>query len=296
MSGMRHGVVLLPEHPWTRARENWARAEELGFDHAWTYDHVAWRSLRDKPWYGTVATLTAAATATSRIRLGPLVASPALRHPVTLARELLALDDISGGRLVCGLGAGGGGHDETAVGAPELTPAARADRFEEFVELTDLLLRGQAADVAGSHLTAAVAPLAPGCVQRPRVPFAIAATGPRGMRLAARYAETWVTAGTPGWGEPVRFDAAVPLLRAHVDAMAKACAAVGRDPATVRRMVVTGAMILGVTDSVAAHADACGAFAELGFTDVVVHWPRSDFPYRGDPAVFEDIARSANGR
>jgi alkanesulfonate monooxygenase SsuD/methylene tetrahydromethanopterin reductase-like flavin-dependent oxidoreductase (luciferase family) len=296
MIGMRHGVVLLPEHPWARARDLWARAEELGFDHAWTYDHVAWRALRDKPWYGTVATLTAAAATTSRITLGPLVASPALRHPAPLARELMALDDISGGRLICGLGAGGGGHDEVASGGPGLSPAARADRFEEFVELTDLLLRQRPVDFAGSHFTSVAAPLVPGCVQRPRVPFAIAATGPRGMRLAARYAETWVTAGTPGWGEPMRFDEAIPLLREHVDAMAKACAGSGRDPATLRRMVVTGAMILGVTDSVAAHQDACGMFADLGFTDVVVHWPRDDFPYKGDMAVFEDIARSANGR
>ena len=52
--GIRLGVVILPEFPWSTAQSVWRRAEELGFDHAWTYDHLAWRSLRDAPWFGTV--------------------------------------------------------------------------------------------------------------------------------------------------------------------------------------------------------------------------------------------------
>src|SRR5207244_4600433 len=106
---MRIGVLILPELPWSTAQSLWRRAEELGFDHAWTYDHLAWRSLRDEPWFGAVPTLTAAATATTRIRIGPLVASANFRHPVSFAKELLTLDDISGGRLTVGLGAGGEG-------------------------------------------------------------------------------------------------------------------------------------------------------------------------------------------
>src|SRR5262249_28791662 len=99
---MRLGVVILPDLRWAVARDVWRRAEALGFDHAWTYDHLAWRSLRDGPWFGAVPTLTAAATVTTRLRLGPLVASPNFRHPVAFARELVALDDVSGGRLTLG--------------------------------------------------------------------------------------------------------------------------------------------------------------------------------------------------
>jgi len=62
-----------------------------------TYDHLAWRTLRDAPWFGAVPTLAVAATVTSRIRLGPLVASPNFRHPDSFARELITLDDVSGG-------------------------------------------------------------------------------------------------------------------------------------------------------------------------------------------------------
>jgi len=95
---MRVGVVILPEYPWAEAAHRWQAVEELGFDHAWTYDHLAWRSLADGPWYGTVPTLAAAATVTSRIGLGTWVLSPNFRHPVPWAREVMALDDLSGGR------------------------------------------------------------------------------------------------------------------------------------------------------------------------------------------------------
>src|SRR5439155_196393 len=95
----------------------------------WTYDHLAWRALRDSPWFGAVPTLAAVATATTRIRLGPLVASPTFRHPVPFARELVALDDVSGGRLTLGIGAGAtSGWDTTMLGGPAWSPGERTER------------------------------------------------------------------------------------------------------------------------------------------------------------------------
>src|SRR5512145_2001053 len=138
---MRIGVLILPEFPWSTARNLWHHAEELGFDHAWTYDHLAWRSLRDSPWFAAIPTLTAAATATERIRLGTLVASPNFRHPVPFAKELITLDDISGGRFTAGLGAGGDGFDAQALGQEPWPRRERTERFEEFVALLDRLLR-----------------------------------------------------------------------------------------------------------------------------------------------------------
>ena len=86
---MRRGIVILPEKRWALARERWRRAEELGFHHAWTYDHLMWRWLRDEPWFGYLPTLTAAAAVTSRIRLGTLVATPAYRHPAPFAKAIV---------------------------------------------------------------------------------------------------------------------------------------------------------------------------------------------------------------
>ncbi|WJY54831.1 LLM class flavin-dependent oxidoreductase [Streptomyces chengbuensis] len=76
-------TVILPVHRWNEGgRARWQRAEELGFHAAYTYDHLAWRSFRDDPWYGGVPTLTAAAAATDRLRLGTLVTSVKPRSPI----------------------------------------------------------------------------------------------------------------------------------------------------------------------------------------------------------------------
>ncbi|MEU4890930.1 LLM class flavin-dependent oxidoreductase [Streptomyces sp. NPDC044780] len=289
---MRHGVIFLPEQRWASARQRWVRAEELGFDHAWTYDHLNWRWLREKPWFATVPTLTAAATATSRIQLGTLVASPGNRHPVPFAKEVMTLDDISEGRFICGIGAGAGGFDDEVLGQRPLGPRERADRFAEFVELTDRLLREPVTSYQGTHFTTTSAHLHPGCVQRPRVPIAVAAMGPRGIRLAARYADIWVTIVFPGHGEPYRYDAAVPTFREQSARLDEECALIGRDPASIRRLVVTGARVDGVLESVETYRDACGLFGEAGVTDLVIHWPRPEFPYAGREDVLDDIAAS----
>src|SRR5680860_1563867 len=138
---MRFGIVNLPQDSWPEARRKWQAAEQFGFDHAWTYDHLSWRSLADQPWHATVPTLTAAALVTQRMRLGTFVSSPNLRHPVPFAKEIATLDDIAGGRFLLGVGSGGTGFDAFVLGQPEYTPAQRHERFAEFVGALDRLLR-----------------------------------------------------------------------------------------------------------------------------------------------------------
>ncbi|MBV8386929.1 MAG: LLM class flavin-dependent oxidoreductase, partial [Acidimicrobiia bacterium] len=161
---MRLGVCILPELRWSEQQPLWQHAEELGFHHAWTYDHLAWRSLADGPWFGAVPTLAAAAMATSKIRLGPLVASPNYRHPVPFAKELVSLDDLSMGRITLGIGAGGEGWDATVLGGEPWSAKERADRFAEFVELLDMLLRQPDTTYAGTWYSAQRARTHPGCV------------------------------------------------------------------------------------------------------------------------------------
>src|SRR3954467_4048595 len=108
---MRLSTVILPVYRWPEGREVWRRAEELGFETAYTYDHLSWRTFRDGPWFGAIPTLTAAAGVTDRIRLGTLVTNANFRHPVTLAKELITLDDVSQGRVTLGIGAGTSGFD-----------------------------------------------------------------------------------------------------------------------------------------------------------------------------------------
>jgi alkanesulfonate monooxygenase SsuD/methylene tetrahydromethanopterin reductase-like flavin-dependent oxidoreductase (luciferase family) len=279
---MRFGVVILPDARWSDAAERWREAERLGFDHAWTYDHLTWRSLRDEPWFAAVPTLTAAALVTSSIRLGTLVASPNFRHPVPFAKELMTLDDISRGRITLGLGAGGTGFDATALGQRPWSPRERADRFEEFVGLLDRLLVEPTLSYTGEFYVADEARALPGCVQRPRLPFAIAASGPRGMALAARFAETWVTIDSGGAGPE-------QLVR-----MEDLCGEVGRDPAGLRRLVLLG-FDERPLESIETFRDVAGRYAEMGFTDLVVHWPRTSEPFRAGTLDLDELAAELAG-
>ena len=132
------GIALLPQERWASARRRWEQVDEWGFDHAWTYDHLAWRSLADQPWFATVPLLAAAAAVTQRIALGTWVASPNFRHPVPFAKDVLGLDDVSNGRFLLGVGAGGEGFDASVLGDPP-TRGERTRRFEEFVWLLDMV-------------------------------------------------------------------------------------------------------------------------------------------------------------
>ncbi|MCK8679502.1 LLM class flavin-dependent oxidoreductase [Streptomyces lichenis] len=292
---MRQGVLLLPEHRWAEARKRWLLAEELGYDHAWTYDHLMWRWLSEGPWFSAVPTLAAAAEATSRIGLGTLVASPNFRHPLDFAKELVSLDDVSGGRIVCGVGAGAEGFDSRLRGDPPVSRRERGARFEEFVGLLDRLLLEERTTFRGDWYTVEDAVVRPECLARPRVPLAVAAAGPRGMALTARYAEVWVTSGAPNLFDNEPYEQVVPLLKQQLAEVDRACEAVGRDPATLRRLLLSGGSVGGVLDSVESYRDASGVFADLGFTDLVVHWPRPDFPFAGREDVLTGFAAAELG-
>ncbi|MFD7625151.1 LLM class flavin-dependent oxidoreductase [Streptomyces sp. NPDC059851] len=290
---LRLSTVILPVRPWREGgRDQWMRAEELGFDTAYSYDHLSWRSFRDLPWFGAIPTLTAAAAATERMRLGTLVTSPNFRHPVTLAKELMTLDDISGGRITLGIGAGGNGFDATALGQDPWTPRERADRLAEFVPLLDRLLTEPAVSERGTFYSADEARNIPGCVQRPRLPFAVAATGPRGMKLAAVHGQAWVTTGDPKLYENGTPEQSLEALRGQLTRLEKAFAETGRDIASMEKVLLTGFTPERNTllASVDAFVDFAGRHRELGFTELVIHAPIPDSDFAADQRVFEEIA------
>ncbi|MFC8506343.1 LLM class flavin-dependent oxidoreductase [Streptomyces sp. NPDC057411] len=290
---MRLSTVILPIHRWSEGQKIWRRAEDLGFHTAYTYDHLSWRSFRDGPWYGALPTLTAAAGATERLRLGTLVTSPNFRHPVTLAKELIALDDISDGRITLGIGAGGNGFDATALGQEAWTPKERADRFAEFVPLLDRLLTEDVVSERGTFYSADEVRNIPGCVQRPRLPFAVAATGPRGLRLAARHGQAWVTTGDPKLFEDGTPEQSLEALRGQIAKLGKACAEIGRDVEPMEKVLLTGFTPDRPLDSFDAFVDFAGKHFELGFTELVVHMPIADSVFAADESVFEKIATDA---
>jgi alkanesulfonate monooxygenase SsuD/methylene tetrahydromethanopterin reductase-like flavin-dependent oxidoreductase (luciferase family) len=292
VTALRVGVSLVQEQRWATDRHRWRAADEAGFATIWTLDHLSWRSLRDGPWYAAMPLLTAAAGVTTRARLGTLVASPNYRHPVPFAKEVMTLDEISGGRFDLGLGAGAGGPsaDATVLGEPDLSPRDRTQRFEDFVGMLDQLLTQPATTQRTTWYAAVDARMIPGCVQQPRVPFTIGATGPRGLLLAAQHASTWVTYG-PADGAT---DEATwwRALREQQDRLDRACVAVGRPARDVRRMALLGLEVSWPQSSPAAWDDLTGRLEAEGFTDVVVHWPRPQDEALPGPsqATFDHIA------
>ncbi len=285
---MRLGVVVLPEERWADAREQWQQLDTWGFHSAWTYDHLAWRSLADGPWFATVPVLAAAALATRTIRLGTFVASPNFRHPVPFAKELMTLDDLSGGRFQLGVGAGGTGFDATVLGPEDLSPRQRVDRFGEFVALLDRLLTAPSTTYDGEWFTAHGARMVPGCVQQPRLPFVVAANGPRAMRVVARHGQAWVTTGaTPSDAGEQAWWAALPGACERLDDTLRA---EGRDPSEVERYLSVDSSGAFGLDSVEHLRDVLGRAGELGFDEVVVHRPRPEGVYAGDLAVLERVA------
>jgi alkanesulfonate monooxygenase SsuD/methylene tetrahydromethanopterin reductase-like flavin-dependent oxidoreductase (luciferase family) len=279
---MRFGIVILPEHRWSVAEPMWRQVEELGFDTAWTYDHLSWPGLMDSPWYGTMPTLAAAAVVTSRVKLGTFVTTPNFRHPLPLARDLMALDDISGGRFVCGIGAGGG-FDQTVLGGPELNPRQSVDRLADFLALLDELLTTDHVNHDSEYFTTRDARTLPGSVQRPRVPFLVAANGPRSLNLARQFGTGWVTTGRRS-ADPTTWWQGIGDLAARLDDDPT-------PPPSFERHVSLDSGPTFSLSSVGTFSDLVTTAAELGFTDVITHWPRPDGPYAGDIRTLEAVAR-----
>ncbi len=198
------------------------QAEAAGFDSIWVYDHLLYR-FGENPTAGIWecwSLLAALAEATTRVQLGTLVICVPFRNPAVLAKMADTVDEISQGRLILGLGAGWHQPEFDAFGLPF---DHKVDRFEEALQIIVPLLREGRVNFTGSYYSA------PNCELRPRGPSArgpeivIASFKPRMLQLTARYADSWNTA----WlGLPT----ALPERRAT---LAAACAAEGRDPATL---------------------------------------------------------------
>ncbi|KAA9111425.1 LLM class flavin-dependent oxidoreductase [Microbacterium rhizomatis] len=289
---MRHGIVILPQEDWPAAARRWRGAEAYGFDHAWSYDHLSWRSLADQRWHATVPAMTAAAVMTERIGLGFFVASPNFRHPVPFAKELATLDDISGGRLLVGVGSGGTGFDAFVLGQPELSARERHARFIEFADALDVLLRFEqpgsgGISFSGQWYTAHDARMVGTPTRAPRMPLLIAGNGPQTIRYAATRGEGWVTTG-PDAADREEWWSGVAKLAARFEEEHRAS---GRQDGVARVLSLDNESFYSL-QSAAAFEDSVARAETLGFTDVVAHWPRKNGLYAGDESVLDQVAAS----
>ena len=166
-------------------------AEAAGWDALFVWDHVVHDKQRraGQPFGDPWMLLTAAALATSRLRLGPLVTPVARRRPEQLARQVATLDSLSGGRVIFGAGLGGPIDDEFASFGDTTDPVVLAERLDEGLGLLSRYWSGETVDHDGKHYQVRETALLPATVQRPRPPVWIAGYWPhrRPMRRAAQW-------------------------------------------------------------------------------------------------------------
>lgn len=202
------------------------QAEAAGFDSIWVCDHLLFR-FPDLPTLGTWeawSIATALAETTERLEIGTLVMCTAFRHPALLAKMAATLDEISGGRLILGVGAGWHQPEFDAFG---LESDHKVARFAEAIQILVALLREGQVDFVGQYYRATQCELRPRGPRPSGIPLLIGAGGPRMLELTARYADSWNTC----WlGQPT-------LLSERRDTLNRICYEQGRDPATLATTV-----------------------------------------------------------
>jgi F420-dependent oxidoreductase-like protein len=221
---MRFSLWLSPGREWSELERLAAYAERTGWDGLWFPDHFMGLGRQaNGSFLECWSVLAALATAVPRVRLGSLVAGNTYRHPAVLANMAAAVDRISGGRVVLGMGAGWQRNEHAKYGIEFSDVAGRLDRLEEACQVVRALTSEDRATWEGRHYRLDDAPMEPKPVQQP-LPLLIGGAGERRtMRIAARFADEWNC-----WGVPETIAAKCQLLDQR-------CEEVGRDPQTLRR-------------------------------------------------------------
>lgn len=294
---LRFGINILQNLPYAELVKRWQQVEALGYDSLWLADHYYMRFSPDGIWFDGWTLLAAMAEITNDIRIGTAVTSPTLHNPAMLAKWAMTTDHISGGRLELGIGSGGtgAGYEEEMIGAATWSRAQRVERFGEFVELVDRLLRNNKTSYQGHYYETKEAMMAPGPVQEPRPPLTIAAHGPKSLRIAARYADTWNTYGKA----QVTEEENLRVAREQSELLDEYCVEMGRDPQEIRRSFYAflgGHRFAASTD---AFREFVGRYREVGFTEFILTWLPEDLSgMAGDAAItdyetLEQIATEA---
>jgi alkanesulfonate monooxygenase SsuD/methylene tetrahydromethanopterin reductase-like flavin-dependent oxidoreductase (luciferase family) len=283
-------VLVLPNVKWPELLRRCRHVEELGFDCLGLADHLADWTGGTGPWFELWTHLSAIAMSTSRVRIATLVAQIPLRNPVLFALQALTADHISGGRLELGIGTGLPIDPcYRMMGIENWTNPERVARLREYVDLVARLLPGDEVTYTGKFYSADRARLQPAPVQAPRPPLMIAAMGKVMLGIAAVHADIWNSLSFAK-----TFPEQLAETRERIEIIDERCAALGRDPATLRRsylMFDPGARGSGgryaYYESEAAFEDMVGAVLDLGITEIALYYPMLE----SQAPMFERIAR-----
>lgn len=266
--------VFVPqvEEPWSGRTIGWEQiraiattAEDVGFDSVWLPDHLLYRfpGVHAQGVWDVWSLMPALAAVTQRVEIAPLVACSSFRNPALIAKMADTIDEISGGRFILGLGAGWHEPEYEAFGFPY---DHRVSRFEEALTIISSLLRTGQVDFDGRFYSARDCELRPRGPRPQGPPIVIGSSSPRMMRLMVDYADAWNR-------DRINDVDMLLGLEAQVDA---ACAAGGRDPATLTRTVGIQVDLLN---------DRREAF-------IPRQWLREPWPLTGSP---EELAEQIRG-
>lgn len=271
---LRFIVAAMQEVPWPEMIKRWQYLEAVGVDGILLADHFVNFANPKAPWYESWTMLSALATQTTTVRIGLLSATP-WRNPAFLARQAMTVDHISNGRLDLGLGAGAPGSIDISyamTGTPDWPPRERVDRFQEVVEIVDQLLRNPETTYIGKYYQIQGTIMNPEPIQKPRPPLMIGGNGPRMLKIAAQYADTWNTFG----GIDIKScEEMHSLTRNRNIRLNEYCSEIGRDPTTLRRSVLiyTNEEYQRIYSTPGAFEEIVNRYYEIGITEIVFFYP-----------------------
>jgi alkanesulfonate monooxygenase SsuD/methylene tetrahydromethanopterin reductase-like flavin-dependent oxidoreductase (luciferase family) len=264
MHDLRIGLWTTNALPWNDLVEQWRLIEASGFDCTGIPDHFMPTSGSiDAPFHEGWTLLTALTALTPRLRVAVLVSGNTYRNPALLAKMATTLDHVSGGRVELGLGAGWYVEEHRAYGFPFPTAGERVEMLGEAIDIIRALQRGGRTTYHGRHFHLDDAPFAPLPVQPGGLPIMVGAQGPRMLRLVAKQADAWNLNHTP---EKMRELGAV---------LRQECAAIGRDPASLRWCAFSFPSILEYDpfDSVDAFMGLVRDYIAAGASEITVRMP-----------------------
>jgi F420-dependent oxidoreductase-like protein len=231
---MKLGVMIESQEGvgWPEWKNIVQWTEELGFESLWRSDHFFsfFGASRTIDSLDTMIAHTYTAMASSRIRFGPLVLAMTFRHPAVLARMAAAVDQLSGGRFILGVGAGWNTTEHEAYGIDLPPVKQRMDNLEESVRVIKALFENDSASYQGKIYSLKDAPMNPKPAQKPMALLIGGGGEQRTLRMVARYATEWNAPIAGG----------LDVFKHKSEVLAQHCEAVGRDPATIERSVMTG--------------------------------------------------------
>lgn len=230
--GVKIGIQLPEierEVRWPEVRDMVLLIEQAGFDSIWVGDHLLYRGPHigvAGPWEAWTQ-MAAIAALTERVEFGPLVAATSFHNPAMLAKMATTIDEISGGRLILGLGAGWNETEYRGFGFPFDN---RVSRFEEAFTIIRTLIREGEIDFDGTYYTARDCAIVPPGPRPTGPPILIGSRGPRMLSITAPYMDAWNA--WHAW-----FDNDPARLRPIMDQLDATLEAAGRDPSEVERTV-----------------------------------------------------------